>query len=44
MPRMMGGYDPCLDDYAKYYYNAAQVQKALHVSDGISLRNWSICK
>ncbi|GFP98262.1 serine carboxypeptidase-like 31 [Phtheirospermum japonicum] len=44
MPRVMGGYDPCLDDYAKSYYNRADVQKALHViTDGISLRNWSIC-
>ncbi|KAL8460391.1 hypothetical protein ACS0TY_031287 [Phlomoides rotata] len=43
MPRVMGGYDPCLDDYAKFYYNRADVQKALHVSDGITLRNWSIC-
>ncbi|XP_047970003.1 serine carboxypeptidase-like 31 isoform X1 [Salvia hispanica] len=43
MPRMMGGYDPCLDDYAKFYYNQPQVQKALHVSDGISLKKWSLC-
>ncbi|KAH6792907.1 serine carboxypeptidase-like 31 [Perilla frutescens var. hirtella] len=43
MLRVMGGYDPCLDDYAKVYYNEADVQKALHVSDGISLRKWSIC-
>ncbi|CAN1854317.1 Serine carboxypeptidase-like 31 [Linum perenne] len=43
MPRIMGGYDPCLDDYAKAFYNRADVQKALHVSDGHRLRNWSIC-
>lgn len=44
MPRMMGGYDPCLDDYAKTFYNRADVQEALHVSDGQQLKNWSICK
>ncbi|GER36488.1 serine carboxypeptidase, partial [Striga asiatica] len=43
MPRVMGGYDPCLDNYAISYYNRPDVQKALHVSDGITLRNWSIC-
>ncbi|CAA0817933.1 Serine carboxypeptidase-like 31 [Striga hermonthica] len=43
MPRVMGGYDPCLDNYAKSYYNRPDVQKALHVSNGITLRNWSIC-
>ncbi|CAL1372729.1 unnamed protein product [Linum trigynum] len=43
MPRIMGGYDPCLDDYAKAFYNRPDVQKALHVSDGHPLRNWSIC-
>ncbi|KAK2644141.1 hypothetical protein Ddye_019336 [Dipteronia dyeriana] len=43
MPRIMGGFDPCLDDYAKTFYNRLDVQKALHVSDGIKLRNWSIC-
>ncbi|XP_042520759.1 serine carboxypeptidase-like 31 [Macadamia integrifolia] len=43
MPRIMGGYDPCLDDYAKTYYNRPDVQKALHVSDGLQLKNWSIC-
>ncbi|XP_021847427.1 serine carboxypeptidase-like 31 isoform X2 [Spinacia oleracea] len=43
MPRIMGGYDPCLDDYARSYYNRPDVQKALHVSDGVLLRNWSIC-
>lgn len=43
MMGMMGGYDPCLDDYAKVYYNQADVQKALHASDGVTLRNWSIC-
>lgn len=44
MPRIMGGYDPCLDKYAATYYNRADVQKALHVSDGLILKNWSICK
>uniref|UniRef100_A0A5B7C8J7 Carboxypeptidase n=1 Tax=Davidia involucrata TaxID=16924 RepID=A0A5B7C8J7_DAVIN len=43
MPRIMGGYDPCLDGYAKNYYNRPDVQKALHVSDGHKLKNWSIC-
>ncbi|CAI9270105.1 unnamed protein product [Lactuca saligna] len=43
MPRIMGGYDPCLDDYAKSYYNILEVQKALHVGDGHQLKNWSIC-
>ncbi|KAH9602124.1 hypothetical protein KSS87_021054 [Heliosperma pusillum] len=43
MPRIMGGYDPCLDDYARAYYNRPDVQIALHVSDGLQLRNWSIC-
>ncbi|XP_027933578.1 serine carboxypeptidase-like 31 isoform X1 [Vigna unguiculata] len=43
MPRIMGGYDPCLDDYAKTFYNKPEVQKALHASDGHNLRNWSIC-
>ncbi|BAT87042.1 hypothetical protein LR48_Vigan09g247900 [Vigna angularis] len=43
MPRIMGGYDPCLDDYAKTFYNKPDVQKALHASDGQNLRNWSIC-
>ncbi|KAL9321244.1 hypothetical protein ACSQ67_013083 [Phaseolus vulgaris] len=43
MPRIMGGYDPCLDDYAKTFYNKPDVQKALHASDGHNLRNWSIC-
>jgi serine carboxypeptidase-like clade 2 len=44
MPRIMGGYDPCLDDYAKKFYNRPDVQKALHVSDGHHLKNWTICK
>lgn len=45
MPRILGGYDPCLDDYAKSYYNRDDVQKALHVStDSHHLKNWSICK
>nr|XP_048328420.1 serine carboxypeptidase-like 31 isoform X2 [Ziziphus jujuba var. spinosa] len=43
MPRIMGGYDPCLDGYAKTFYNRPDVQKALHVSNGIQLKNWSIC-
>ncbi|XP_022715923.1 serine carboxypeptidase-like 31 isoform X2 [Durio zibethinus] len=43
MPRILGGFDPCLDDYAKAFYNRLDVQKALHVSDGYHLRNWSIC-
>ncbi|KAK7368976.1 hypothetical protein VNO80_11009 [Phaseolus coccineus] len=43
MPRMLGGYDPCLDDYAKAFYNKPDVQKALHASDGHNLKNWSIC-
>ncbi|KAL0305767.1 UNVERIFIED_CONTAM: Serine carboxypeptidase-like 31 [Sesamum radiatum] len=43
MPRLMGGYDPCLDHYANTYYNRLDVQKALHVADGTSLRNWTIC-
>lgn len=43
-PRLMGGYDPCLDDYARIFYNRADVQKSLHASDGVNLKNWSICK
>ncbi|KAJ4703419.1 Carboxypeptidase [Melia azedarach] len=43
MPRIMSGYDPCLDDYARAFYNRPDVQKALHVSDGVRIRNWSIC-
>ncbi|PHU26359.1 Serine carboxypeptidase-like 32 [Capsicum chinense] len=44
MPRIMGGYDPCLDDYTSSYYNRPDVQKALHVvSDGQHLKSWSIC-
>nr|GFA56838.1 serine carboxypeptidase-like 31 [Tanacetum cinerariifolium] len=42
MPRILGGYDPCLDDYAKGYYNKLEVQKALHVNNGLQLKNWSI--
>ncbi|KAG7620536.1 Peptidase S10 serine carboxypeptidase [Arabidopsis suecica] len=42
-PRRLAGYDPCLDDYVKVYYNRADVQKALHASDGVNLKNWSIC-
>ncbi|CAN8311970.1 unnamed protein product [Cochlearia groenlandica] len=41
--RRLGGYDPCLDDYARIFYNRADVQKALHASDGVNLKNWSIC-
>ncbi|RHN71882.1 putative carboxypeptidase D [Medicago truncatula] len=43
IPKVMGGYDPCLDDYAKIFYNRPDVQKALHASDGHNLKNWSIC-
>ncbi|KAF4363836.1 hypothetical protein F8388_000501 [Cannabis sativa] len=44
MPRILGGYyDPCLDDYAKAFYNRLDVQKALHVTDGVHPRNWTIC-
>ncbi|XP_068667848.1 serine carboxypeptidase-like 31 [Aristolochia californica] len=43
MPRIMSGYDPCLDDYAHLFYNQRDVQKALHVSDGHQIRNWRIC-
>lgn len=43
MPRILGGYDPCLDDYTNYYYNRADVQKALHVSDGDRKMKWDIC-
>lgn len=43
MPRILGGYDPCLDDYTKNYYNRADVQKALHVTDGHRLMKWDIC-
>ncbi|CAN7035806.1 unnamed protein product [Brassica rapa subsp. trilocularis] len=42
-PRRLGGYDPCLDDYASTFYNRADVQKALHASDGVNLKNWKIC-
>ncbi|CAA3013625.1 serine carboxypeptidase-like 31 [Olea europaea subsp. europaea] len=43
MPKVIAGYDPCLDDYARSYYNRRDVQKALHVGDGTSLTNWTIC-
>ncbi|GLJ34410.1 hypothetical protein SUGI_0691880 [Cryptomeria japonica] len=43
MRKMVGGYDPCLDDYARVYYNRYDVQKALHVINGSHLTNWSIC-
>lgn len=41
--KMLAGYDPCLDDHAKVYYNRLDVQTALHVIKGSQLRNWSIC-
>ena len=40
----MGGYDPCLEDYADIYYNRPDVQKALHASDGRVLRKWILNK
>ncbi|GAA0170761.1 serine protease [Lithospermum erythrorhizon] len=40
---LLGGFDPCLDGYAKTYYNRPDVQTALHVSDGLMLKNWTIC-
>ncbi|KAF2305134.1 hypothetical protein GH714_001981 [Hevea brasiliensis] len=43
MPRIMGGYDPCLDEYARAFYNRPDVQKALRISDGHQLKNWNIC-
>ncbi|GKV18643.1 hypothetical protein SLEP1_g28992 [Rubroshorea leprosula] len=43
VPRILGGYDPCLDSYAKAFYNRPDVQESLHVSNGHQLRNWSIC-
>ncbi|XP_071720292.1 serine carboxypeptidase-like 31 [Rutidosis leptorrhynchoides] len=43
MPRILGGYDPCLEGYAETYYNKLEVQRALHVGDGYQLKNWSIC-
>ncbi|GKV18632.1 hypothetical protein SLEP1_g28982 [Rubroshorea leprosula] len=43
MPRILGGYDPCLDSYATAFYNRPDVQESLHVSNGHQLRNWSIC-
>ncbi|XP_058750835.1 serine carboxypeptidase-like 32 [Vicia villosa] len=43
IPRIMGGYDPCIDHYATTYFNIPEVQKALHASDGHNLKNWSIC-
>lgn len=44
MPRVIGRYDPCFDEYAKALYNKPDVQKALHASDGLHLRNWTACK
>ncbi|GKV45868.1 hypothetical protein SLEP1_g52901 [Rubroshorea leprosula] len=43
VPRIMGGYDPCMDLYAEAFYNRLDVQQALHVCNGHQLRNWSIC-
>ncbi|GKV18636.1 hypothetical protein SLEP1_g28986 [Rubroshorea leprosula] len=43
LPRILGGYDPCMDNYAKAFYNRPDIQEALHVSNGHQLRNWSIC-
>ncbi|KAJ6826973.1 serine carboxypeptidase-like 31 [Iris pallida] len=44
MPRIMGnGYNPCLDLYAKTFYNRRDVQKALHVTQGQGNKHWSIC-
>ncbi|XP_047313040.1 serine carboxypeptidase-like 31 [Impatiens glandulifera] len=44
LPRILGGYDPCLDNYATKYYNRPDVQRALHVSShGIHVKNWTIC-
>ncbi|KAK1260196.1 Serine carboxypeptidase-like 31 [Acorus gramineus] len=43
MPRIMGGFDPCLDKYARMFYNRPDVQKSLHAIDGHHLKNWSIC-
>ncbi|KAG9158723.1 hypothetical protein Leryth_024012 [Lithospermum erythrorhizon] len=40
---LLGGFDPCLDGYANTYYNRPDVQTALHVSDGLQLKNWTIC-
>ncbi|CAH9133739.1 unnamed protein product [Cuscuta epithymum] len=37
------GFDPCLDDYTTSYYNRGDVQKALHASDGLHVKKWSIC-
>lgn len=41
--KMLAGYDPCLDDHAKVYYNRHDVQTALHVTKGSELKDWSIC-
>ena len=43
MPRILGGFDLCIDDYVKAFYNTLDVQEACHVSDYHHLRNWSIC-
>uniref|UniRef100_A0A7N0V0W9 Carboxypeptidase n=1 Tax=Kalanchoe fedtschenkoi TaxID=63787 RepID=A0A7N0V0W9_KALFE len=43
MPRIMGGYDPCIDEHTKAFYLRPDVQKALHVSDGHQLKDWSLC-
>lgn len=41
--KMLAGYDPCLDDHGKVYYNRYDVQRALHVTKDLQLKNWSIC-
>ncbi|ESQ29337.1 hypothetical protein EUTSA_v10023439mg [Eutrema salsugineum] len=43
IPRLFDGFDPCLDDYARVFYNRADVQKSLHATDGVHLKNWTIC-
>ncbi|CAN8245078.1 unnamed protein product [Cochlearia groenlandica] len=43
IPRLFDGFDPCLDDYAKVFYNRADIQKSLHATDGFHLKNWTIC-
>jgi len=41
--KMLAGYDPCLDDHGELYYNRYDVQRALHVTKDLQLKNWSIC-
>lgn len=43
MSTMMAGYDPCLSEHAKVFYNRANIQKALHVSDGYQVKEWILC-